>query len=208
MPLYASLESSSGPPMVFCYCCLDTTLMAFRYYLSGLQLRYYLKGPLVLPYWLSGTTLKDRRYYLKVNFNSLDVKYVLVVFGCLVGYPSDDINKFLWMVCIGGGVFPHIKEPDYLVICWLLVIWILSMSPLGSYCWCIVGTLVSSFRHVFTTHHWMVRIYKLKPPKNRIRVKTKKSKSKASSTTSSKKKRRIPGNERHFQKMLSPISYL
>ena len=34
----------------------------------------------------------------------------------LVGYPSDDINKFLWMVRIGGGVFPHIKEPDYLVI--------------------------------------------------------------------------------------------
>ncbi|KAK9269232.1 hypothetical protein L1049_001002 [Liquidambar formosana] len=52
-------------------------------------------------------------------FNSLDVKYVLVVFGGLVGYPSDDINKFLWMVRIGGGVFPHIKEPDYLVdVCW------------------------------------------------------------------------------------------
>ncbi|CAN4094409.1 unnamed protein product [Withania somnifera] len=47
-------------------------------------------------------------------FKSLDVKYVLVVFGGLVGYPSDDINKFLWMVRIGGGVFPHIKEPDYL----------------------------------------------------------------------------------------------
>ncbi|KAL7614642.1 hypothetical protein Lser_V15G06537 [Lactuca serriola] len=47
-------------------------------------------------------------------FNSLDVKYVLVVFGGLVGYPSDDINKFLWMVRIGGGVFPHIKEHDYL----------------------------------------------------------------------------------------------
>ncbi|CBI25138.3 unnamed protein product, partial [Vitis vinifera] len=126
----------------------------------------------------------------QVNFNSLDVKYVLVVFGCLVGYPSDDINKFLWMVRIGGGVFPHIKEPDYLVSCCLLFF----------------------MRHVFTTHHWMVRIYKLKPPKNRIRVKIKKSKSKASSTTSSKKevekKRRIPGNERHFQKMLSPISYL
>ncbi|RVW70725.1 Dolichyl-diphosphooligosaccharide--protein glycosyltransferase subunit STT3A [Vitis vinifera] len=58
---------------------------------------------------------------------------------------------------------------------------------------------------VFTTHHWMVRIYKLKPPKNRIRVKTKKSKSKASSTTSSKKKkvekkRRIPGNESTFRR--------
>jgi hypothetical protein len=26
------------------------------------------------------------------------VDYVLVVFGGVVGYPSDDINKFLWMV--------------------------------------------------------------------------------------------------------------
>ena len=29
-------------------------------------------------------------------------------------YPSDDINKFLWMVRIGGGVFPEIKEPEYM----------------------------------------------------------------------------------------------
>lgn len=29
-------------------------------------------------------------------------------------YPSDDINKFLWMVRIGGGVYPEIKERDYL----------------------------------------------------------------------------------------------
>ncbi len=29
-------------------------------------------------------------------------------------YPSDDINKFLWMVRIGGGVFPEIKEKDFL----------------------------------------------------------------------------------------------
>ena len=32
----------------------------------------------------------------------------------LCRYPSDDINKFLWMVRIGGGVFPEIKEKDYL----------------------------------------------------------------------------------------------
>ena len=32
----------------------------------------------------------------------------------LCSYPSDDINKFLWMVRIGGGVFPEIKEKDYL----------------------------------------------------------------------------------------------
>ncbi|GJM93160.1 hypothetical protein PR202_ga09690 [Eleusine coracana subsp. coracana] len=39
------------------------------------------------------------------------------VFPCFwfVGYPiGDDINKFPWMVRIGGGVFPHIKEADYL----------------------------------------------------------------------------------------------
>ncbi|KAG6627022.1 hypothetical protein CIPAW_15G093600 [Carya illinoinensis] len=48
-------------------------------------------------------------------WTSLDVDYVLVVFGGVTGYSSDDINKFLWMVRIGGGVFPVIKEPDYLV---------------------------------------------------------------------------------------------
>jgi dolichyl-diphosphooligosaccharide--protein glycosyltransferase len=43
----------------------------------------------------------------------LDVDYVLVIFGGLVGYSGDDINKFLWMVRIAGGVYPAIKEPDY-----------------------------------------------------------------------------------------------
>ena len=28
----------------------------------------------------------------------LDVDYVLVIFGGMIGYASDDINKFLWMV--------------------------------------------------------------------------------------------------------------
>lgn len=32
---------------------------------------------------------------------SLDVEYVFVVFGGVIGYSGDDINKFLWMV--GGG---------------------------------------------------------------------------------------------------------
>lgn len=32
----------------------------------------------------------------------LDVDYVLVIFGGLTGYSSDDINKFLWMVRIGN----------------------------------------------------------------------------------------------------------
>lgn len=43
----------------------------------------------------------------------LDVDYVLVIFGGVSHYSGDDINKFLWMVRIGGGVYPHIKEEDY-----------------------------------------------------------------------------------------------
>lgn len=30
------------------------------------------------------------------------------------GYASDDINKFLWMVRIGGSVDPNVRERDYL----------------------------------------------------------------------------------------------
>jgi len=45
----------------------------------------------------------------------LDVDYVMVVFGGMIGYPSDDMNKFLWMVRIGGSTpqGAHIKEMDY-----------------------------------------------------------------------------------------------
>ncbi|XVF34896.1 hypothetical protein REPUB_Repub18cG0097800 [Reevesia pubescens] len=143
-------------------------------------------------------------------FQSLDVKYVLVVFGGLVGYPSDDINKFLWMVRIGGGVFPHIKEPDYLRDGQYRIDSQATPTMLN----CLMYKLsyyrfvetdgkgfdrvrrteigkkyfkLTHFEEVFTTHHWMVRIYKLKPPKNRIRGKTKKSKLKTSSTSSLKR---------------------
>ncbi|KAJ3181134.1 oligosaccharyl transferase stt3 subunit [Gaertneriomyces sp. JEL0708] len=36
----------------------------------------------------------------------LDVDYILVVFGGAIGYSGDDINKFLWMIRIGEGVYP------------------------------------------------------------------------------------------------------
>lgn len=35
-----------------------------------------------------------------------DVDYVLIVFGGLLGYSGDDINKFLWMVRISEGIWP------------------------------------------------------------------------------------------------------
>ncbi|KAJ6830344.1 dolichyl-diphosphooligosaccharide--protein glycosyltransferase subunit STT3A [Iris pallida] len=140
-------------------------------------------------------------------FNSLDVKYVLVVFGGLVGYPSDDINKFLWMVRIGGGVFPHIKEPDYLRDGQYRIDSQATPTMLN----CLMYKLsyyrfvetdgkgfdrvrrteigkkhfkLTHFEEVFTTHHWMVRIYKLKSPKNRLRGKLKKSKNTKTNPTS------------------------
>ncbi|KAG9439872.1 hypothetical protein H6P81_020037 [Aristolochia fimbriata] len=145
-------------------------------------------------------------------FNSLDVKYVLVVFGGLVGYPSDDINKFLWMVRIGGGVFPHIREPDYLRDGQYRIDSEATPTMLNSLMYKLsyyrfvetdgkgfdrvrrteIGKKyfkLTYFEEVFTTHHWMVRVYKLKPPKNRHRGKTKKVKSstKPSSTAGGKR---------------------
>ncbi|KAI9748729.1 MAG: oligosaccharyl transferase stt3 subunit [Lichina confinis] len=43
-----------------------------------------------------------------------DVNYVLVVFGGLLGYSGDDINKFLWMVRIAEGIWPdQVRERDF-----------------------------------------------------------------------------------------------
>ena len=38
---------------------------------------------------------------------TLDVNYVLVIFGGVIGYSGDDINKFLWMVRIAEGEHPR-----------------------------------------------------------------------------------------------------
>jgi len=43
-----------------------------------------------------------------------DVDYVLVIFGGIIGYSSDDINKFMWMIRISGGIYKHIKEENYM----------------------------------------------------------------------------------------------
>ena len=43
-----------------------------------------------------------------------DVDYALVIFGGLLGYSGDDINKFLWMIRIGEGVYPNdINERNF-----------------------------------------------------------------------------------------------
>lgn len=128
----------------------------------------------------------------------LDVDYVLVIFGGVIGYSGDDINKFLWMVRIAEGEHPKdIRESDYftpqgefrvdangsptLLNC--------LMYKLSYYRF---GELQLDFRtpsgfdrtrnveignkniklhyleEAYTTEHWLVRIYKVKDYANRF----------------------------------------
>eukprot|EP00249_Psilotum_nudum_P012255 c23674_g1_i1 orf=682-2898(-) len=125
----------------------------------------------------------------------LDVDYVLVVFGGLTGYSSDDINKFLWMVRIGGGVFPVIKESDYLVDGQYRVDKGAAPKMLDclmyKLCYYRFGEVTTEYgkppgwdrargveigkknielqylEEAFTTSSWIIRIYKVKSPQNR-----------------------------------------
>jgi dolichyl-diphosphooligosaccharide--protein glycosyltransferase len=135
------------------------------------------------------------------KIKQLDVDYLLVVFGGRVGYSSDDINKFLWMVRISGGIFPEIVEEEY-------------YSDQGAYTTCApnaskrmrdslmykmcyyrfgetytAGNGVSGYDRVrrceiaekdikfdyleeaFTSEHWLVRIYRVKKDDNLERKK-------------------------------------
>jgi dolichyl-diphosphooligosaccharide---protein glycosyltransferase len=138
------------------------------------------------------STPEDEAYPI---MRSLDVDYVLVIFGGTSGYQSDDINKFLWMVRIGGGVFPHIKEPDYFAqgqyrmdaggspTMLNTMMYKMSyyrfdelrtdMSRPGGYDRARgveIGNKGFKLEHldeVFTSEHWIVRIFKVKKPVNR-----------------------------------------
>jgi len=127
---------------------------------------------------------------------ALDVDYVLVIFGGLTGYSGDDINKFLWMVRIAGGVFPWIKEPDYFTprgeyrvdaegapALLNSLMYKLSYYRFGSTQLepgkptgfdrvrnAEIGNKKIKLEHlqeVYTSDHWLVRIYKVLPRKNR-----------------------------------------
>jgi dolichyl-diphosphooligosaccharide--protein glycosyltransferase len=116
---------------------------------------------------------------------SLDVDYVLVIFGGMVGYSSDDINKFLWPVRIGSGVYPDDmpKERDFYSSSGQY-----DVSPSGSsilheslaykLCYYRFSELgipdrvrnsevvkdihLEHLEEAFTSEHWIVRIFKVK----------------------------------------------
>eukprot|EP00698_Gefionella_okellyi_P007423 TRINITY_DN180_c0_g1_i1.p1 TRINITY_DN180_c0_g1~~TRINITY_DN180_c0_g1_i1.p1 ORF type:complete len:745 (-),score=182.80 TRINITY_DN180_c0_g1_i1:412-2646(-) len=123
----------------------------------------------------------------------LDVDYVLVIFGGLTGYASDDINKFLWMVRIGGSVYPWIKEADYYTKSGEFRVDkegspIMLNSLMYKLCYYRFGGIMTDYNkptgwdrvrnveignkdftleyveEAYTTEHWLVRIYKVKKP--------------------------------------------
>ncbi|ORZ40685.1 Oligosaccharyl transferase STT3 subunit-domain-containing protein [Catenaria anguillulae PL171] len=120
----------------------------------------------------------------------LDVDYVLVIFGGLIGYSGDDINKFLWMIRIGEGVFPdHISEGKFFTprgeyrvddqappTMRNSVLYKLSYyrfnEVFGTTAYDRVrGTQIQSkpiklhtMDEAFTTENWIVRIYKVRKP--------------------------------------------
>ncbi|XP_030856257.1 dolichyl-diphosphooligosaccharide--protein glycosyltransferase subunit STT3B [Strongylocentrotus purpuratus] len=128
----------------------------------------------------------------------LSVDYVLVIFGGVIGYSGDDINKFLWMVRIAEGEHPRdIKESNYFTpngefrvdkagsptlhnclmykMCYYrfgeLQLDFRSPAGFDRTRGVEIGKKDISFEHLeeaYTTEHWLVRVYKVKPLSNRV----------------------------------------
>jgi len=127
----------------------------------------------------------------------MDVDYVLVIFGGLIGYASDDINKFLWMVRIAGSTDPRVKERDYytaqgefridkegsptLLNCLMYkccyhgfgTMYTENGKPSGydRVRNAEIGNKFFELKYIeeaFTSEHWLVRIYKVLPQENRF----------------------------------------
>ncbi|GBL81328.1 Dolichyl-diphosphooligosaccharide--protein glycosyltransferase subunit STT3B [Araneus ventricosus] len=168
-------------------------------------------------YFFVGKAMASNESAAYEIMKSLDVDYVLVIFGGVIGYSGDDINKFLWMVRIAEGEHPRdIKETDYytsrgefrvddhgsptLLNC--------LMYKLSYYRF---GELQLDFRtpagfdrtrsmeignknfelehleEAYTTEHWLVRIYSVKKDSNRPRIPYNQRKIKSSNLFISKK---------------------
>jgi len=61
-----------------------------------------------------GKVLASNEEDAYVDLQELDVDYVLLTFGGLANFSGDDLNKFLWIIRIVSGVFPDIKEENFL----------------------------------------------------------------------------------------------
>ncbi|KAH6659893.1 Oligosaccharyl transferase STT3 subunit-domain-containing protein [Truncatella angustata] len=118
-----------------------------------------------------------------------EVDYVLVVFGGLLGYSGDDINKFLWMVRIAEGIWPdEVKERDFFTargeyrvdgeatetmknsLMYKMSYYNYnSLFPPGQATDRVrgaklpdVGPVLNTVEEAFTSENWIIRIYKVK----------------------------------------------
>ncbi|KAJ2723727.1 oligosaccharyl transferase stt3 subunit [Coemansia sp. Benny D115] len=116
-----------------------------------------------------------------------DVDYVLVVFGGMLGYSGDDINKFLWMIRIAQGVYPDgFKEEEFYNEKGQYAIGddaspTMRKSLMHKLCYYRFSEMMGpqgfdrvrkqklptsvtldNFEEAYTTDNWMVRIYKVK----------------------------------------------
>ncbi|VEL06626.1 unnamed protein product [Protopolystoma xenopodis] len=141
---------------------------------------------------LVGMAMSSNESFAFKLMHDLDVDYVLVIFGGLLGYSGDDINKFLWMVRIAEGEHPDIiQEAKYLThqgeyrIDGAASETMLNslMYKMSYYRFADVTELLHSpagfdrtrnaeigrkqfslthLEEAFTTEHWLVRIYKVR----------------------------------------------
>ncbi|EDR29572.1 dolichyl-diphosphooligosaccharide--protein glycosyltransferase subunit STT3A, putative [Entamoeba dispar SAW760] len=146
---------------------------------------------------VGGAFAKSEKESYKI-LKELDVDYVLVIFGGVIGFSGDDINKFLWMVRIGGTIDPTIQESDYYsktsheLEIGENITSTMKNSLMYKLCYYRFGELMTEknkptgfdrarnkeigykdieldhLEEVFTSVHWMVRIYKVKKDNNRI----------------------------------------
>ncbi|KAL5106695.1 Dolichyl-diphosphooligosaccharide--protein glycosyltransferase subunit STT3B [Taenia crassiceps] len=132
--------------------------------------------------------------------HSLDVDYVLIIFGGVSGYSGDDINKFLWMVRIAQGEHPKdIREQDYYTAQGEYRIdhqvpkamFNSLMYKMSYYRFAemrldprmpagfdrarnteigVKNIELTHLEEAFTSEHWIVRVFRVKKPANRLRM--------------------------------------
>ncbi|ANZ77120.1 BA75_04052T0 [Komagataella pastoris] len=132
----------------------------------------------------------------EVIMRQLGVDYILVIFGGVLGYSGDDINKFLWMVRISEGIWPEeVSERGYFtprgeykvddnaaqamkdsMLYKMSFYRFGELFPSGDAIDRVRGQRLSRsyaesidlniVEEVFTSENWLVRLYKLKEPDN------------------------------------------
>ena len=78
---------------------------------------FLLSTILCLQVGMAMSSTEERAYEI---MRMLDVNYVLVIFGGMIGYSGDDINKFLWMVRIAEGEHPHRIKVVYMFYAYII----------------------------------------------------------------------------------------